>query len=40
MLHPSDNFGKPAPSHVLDISEIMIGLASYKDGRLIIGDVY
>jgi uncharacterized tellurite resistance protein B-like protein len=33
-------FGKPAPSHVLDISEIKIGLPWYKDGRLIIGDVY
>jgi hypothetical protein len=41
MLHPSDNFAKPAPSHVLDRKrEIKIGLPWYKDGRLIIGDVY
>ena len=38
MLHPSDNFAKPAPSHVLDRKwEIKIGLPWYKDGRLIIG---
>ena len=41
MLHPSANFGKPAPSQVLDRKrEIKIGLPWYKDGRLIIGDVY
>jgi hypothetical protein len=40
MLHPSDNFDKPAPTQVLDRKrEIKIQLPWYKDGRLIIEDV-